>query len=670
MRSLIVFCLLIFISPLAFCQPIIDSLKTIEIHGEKAGSFEESNGAKLKQVLNSNEFKKAACCTLSESFELSNTVEISNADGVSGIRQIEMMGLNGKYALMTRDNIPQLAGLATLNGLNNIPGPMVSEVRLAKGTGSVTLGYEGLTGGIDYALKSAITDPKWQFNAYQNNQGRSEINIVQKSNVSSKLTSHSFFHLGKQWYPTDMNNDGYSDMPQTSRIFVGNQTNYQGKNVEGQFGATYWKEQKDAGSMAVGSNQFDNTFNNFHFVQNENRIDVFAKLGIILDSTSSIGNIINVSNHQNRTLLNFSIDRNYVGKESKISYSGVYENQINKLFKIKTGISAMVNQFNEVLSDNLFATSASLKYQFSEKQIGAFGELVVTGKKVSLVLGLREDYHNAYGFFFTPRMHSKIEFNKNNKLFLQAGLGRRTSYALIENLPLFISNKEILISTNNPALPYGLAQEQGFNLGISYLKNFFFLNYPSTLTVDVFSTRFMQQTVIDRDVSLQQTLIQSYGGQFAGTTNSIHAEWTIHPIRRMEVKLAYRYAKNLQWLNNKFQISPFQSVHRGLLVIGYKTRNKWHFDGVAQINGPKRIAYFSETENKYSPSFVIANFQIRKAYDNSFEFYVGIENIGNVKQSDPILSIKNSQGEIFDAANSWAPANGINFYTGIRFSIK
>jgi hypothetical protein len=197
------------------------------------------------------------------------------------------------------------------------------------------LGYEGLTGGIDYALKSDIADPKWQFNAYQNNQGRSELNLVQKSILSSKWTSHSFFHLGKQWYPTDMNNDGYSDMPQTSRIFVGNQTNYQGKNVEGQFGATYWKEQKDAGSMTVGSNQFDNTFNNFHFVQNENRLDVFAKLGIILDSTSSIGNILNVSNHQNRTLLNFSIDRNYVGKESKISYSGVYENQLNKIFKIK-----------------------------------------------------------------------------------------------------------------------------------------------------------------------------------------------------------------------------------------------------------------------------------------------------------------------------------------------
>ncbi len=670
MRSLIVFALLFLISPLVFCQPIIDSIKTIEIHGEKAGSFEESTGARLKQVLNSTEFKKAACCTLSESFELSNTVEISNADGVSGIRQIEMMGLNGKYALMTRDNIPQLGGLATLNGLNNIPGPMVSDVRLAKGTGSVTLGYEGLTGGIDYGLKSDIADPSWQVNAYQNNQGRSELNLVQKSILSSKWTSHSFLHIGKQWYPTDMNKDGYSDMPQTSRIFVGNQTNYQGKNLEGQFGATYWTESKDAGAMKVGTNQFDNTLNNFHFVQNENRLDVFTKFGIILDSNSSIGSILNISNHQNRTLLNFSINRNYIGKESKISYSGVYENQLNELFKIKTGISAMVNQLNESIADNLFLATAPLNFNFSEKQFGVFGELVMTTKKLSWVLGLREDYHNLFGYFFTPRVHAKIEFNKNNKLFLQAGLGRRTSYALIENLPLFITNKEILISTTNSSMPYGLAQEKGFNGGISYLKNFFFLDYPSTLTIDVFSTRFSQQTVIDRDLSLKQTLIHSYGGQFAGTTNSIHAEWTIHPIRRMEVKFAYRYAKNLQWLNNKFQISPFQSIHRGLLVIGYKTRNKWYFDGVAQINGQKRFAYFSETENKYSPSFVIANFQIRKAYSNSFEFYLGIENIGNVKQEDPILSIKNSQGEIFDAANSWAPANGVNFYSGIRFNIK
>ena len=106
----------------------IDTIKTVLVGVEQAGVIYDAQGAIMKQVMTQNEFKKAACCTLSESFELSNTVEISNADGVSGIRQIEMMDLNGKYALLTRDNIPQMGSLALLNGLNNLPGPTVSRI--------------------------------------------------------------------------------------------------------------------------------------------------------------------------------------------------------------------------------------------------------------------------------------------------------------------------------------------------------------------------------------------------------------------------------------------------------------------------------------------------------------------------------------------------------------
>jgi hypothetical protein len=81
----------------------------------------------LTTTLTANEFKKAACCTLSESFELSNTVEVSNKDGISGIRQVEMLGLSGKYVLMTRNNMPILNGIAQLNGLSNIPGRIRGE---------------------------------------------------------------------------------------------------------------------------------------------------------------------------------------------------------------------------------------------------------------------------------------------------------------------------------------------------------------------------------------------------------------------------------------------------------------------------------------------------------------------------------------------------------------
>jgi outer membrane receptor for ferrienterochelin and colicins len=134
-------------------------IQPVEIQGEQSGEVVNSNGAILSQNLNENEFKKAACCTLSESFDLSNAIEVSNADGISGIKQVEMLGLHSRYVLLTRDNIPLFQGLAVLNGLTNIPGPFVSDVNIAKGTGSATLGYDGITGGINYLLKASPKDP-------------------------------------------------------------------------------------------------------------------------------------------------------------------------------------------------------------------------------------------------------------------------------------------------------------------------------------------------------------------------------------------------------------------------------------------------------------------------------------------------------------------------------
>ena len=76
-----------------------DTMSTLTIHKERGAHF-SGKGVGLTEILTETEFKKAACCTLSESFELSNTVEVSNADGVSGIKQVEMLGLAGKYVLM------------------------------------------------------------------------------------------------------------------------------------------------------------------------------------------------------------------------------------------------------------------------------------------------------------------------------------------------------------------------------------------------------------------------------------------------------------------------------------------------------------------------------------------------------------------------------------------
>jgi hypothetical protein len=172
----------------------------IEITGDKKGVI-SGKGIQKSEILTENEFKKAACCTLSESFETTNTLEVSNADGVSGIRQIEMLGLAGKYVQMSQSNMPSVRGLSVLTGLSHIPGPMVSAVHLAKGTGSVSEGFEGLTGGINYALKQEPTEPRLFLNAYLINGG-ARLMPLSSNELTTELSATPFFTTvdnGKPW---------------------------------------------------------------------------------------------------------------------------------------------------------------------------------------------------------------------------------------------------------------------------------------------------------------------------------------------------------------------------------------------------------------------------------------------------------------------------------------
>ena len=61
--------------------------------------------------ISSGELRKAACCNLSESFETNASVDVNITDAVSGVKKIQMMGLDGVYTQIQMENIPYLRGL-------------------------------------------------------------------------------------------------------------------------------------------------------------------------------------------------------------------------------------------------------------------------------------------------------------------------------------------------------------------------------------------------------------------------------------------------------------------------------------------------------------------------------------------------------------------------------
>lgn len=641
------------------------------------GAYFNGKGIGLEEILTETEFKKAACCTLSESFELSNTIEVSNADGASGIKQIEMLGLAGKYVAMSRENIPTNTGLATLNGLSNIPGPMVTAVHLAKGVGSASLGHDGLVGGLNYILKANIKDPKIFFNAYANNQARAEFNGIVKNTIQNKALNHFYLHSGGQYLTTDMGKDGLADMPLYQRFFISDHLQIPGKNTEAQLGFIAYSDQKKGGSIdPLNRNKISDDPTKMQINIAEHHTEIYGKLGIFLskDGKTSLGNIFQASDHQLNALLNSQLSRRYQGKEQRLFYSSLIQLAPKKNNILKCGITLSANKINEKLNDKLNDTISELwSLNAWQSDIAAFGEYTKEGEKLSMVWGIRVDKNNVYGLFVTPRLHIKYNINKIHRLNFQGGQARRSSYFIAENLPQLINGRNFILDTSNLINKRWMPMEKAWNYGASYLGNFMFMGYPAVLVIDYFETRFNSQIIVDRDASENTVKFHSVSGKQAGKNQALQLDWRAMFHRRWSYSLSYRWLNSKVWLNDQFLQQPLQSVHRIVGSTQFQTRDKWYFDGLFQINSPKRLPYLSGANLPHHPGFspwyTILNVQIRKSFSSQFEIYLGCENLVNVQIHQPVMNAGNLGGSNFDAGYAWAPTNGRTMYFGLRYSL-
>ena len=84
----------------------------------KKGSYSFSKiDPRNAHIIGQDELRKAACCNLAESFETNPSIDATFTDAVTGTKQIQMMGLSGKYVQMLSGNIPIIRGISILNGL-------------------------------------------------------------------------------------------------------------------------------------------------------------------------------------------------------------------------------------------------------------------------------------------------------------------------------------------------------------------------------------------------------------------------------------------------------------------------------------------------------------------------------------------------------------------------
>lgn len=642
-------------------------LKEVTIEGRLKPTEMDMLSTGNMQQIGTGELLKAACCNLSESFETTPSVDVGFTDAVSGYRQIQLLGLAGSNTAFTRENIPDVRGLATVTGLTFTPGSWVESMQLSKGVGSVVNGYEGVAGQINVEWWKPFEKktPRWYLNAYQSSQGRSEGNVVYSHDFNRQISTNLFLHGSGNWRQNDENHDGFLDNP-LGKTFVGaNRWFWFGKNgLEIQGGVKGVYLDHTGGQKNYKKGQENDTDAPWGYHQTLKRIEGWAKIGKVFAAKpwKSMGLQLSAAYHDQNSRYGL---RNYNGKEKSFYTNYIYQTMIGNTNNVfKGGASLSYSGFDEHFSGT--------PYHFSETVPGIFTEYSYKYlDKFGLVAGLRADYDNLYGVFVTPRLHLRYAPAPNSVIRVSAGRAQRTVAVFAENAGLLASGRQFVLNTSDADGAYGLKPEIAWNMGLSFLQKFR-LNYrDGSFMVDYYYTHFQNEVVVDIEHPREVRLYNLDGRSFA---HSIQAQLDYEPMRKWDVRLAYRYYFVKTSYDGVLREKPLLAAQRAFLNTGYETRNRWKFDYTLTWNGKKRIpAYLlnhQEIAGHYSPDFFQMNVQISKSWHNGdFEWYVGVENLTNYMQPDLIIDAANPYQRDFDASMVWGPGMGRNFYTGIRWKL-
>lgn len=658
-----------------------DILPDVIVKGGKDGYRFEKFSARDSHIMNEGELRKAACCNLSESFETNPAIDANFTDAVTGTKQIQMLGLSGRYVQMMQDNIPMIRGLSTIYGLEFIPGAWVHSIQISKGAGSVVNGYESMTGQINVGMKNPETGEALHVNVYSNTALRNELNI------------HSTFRVNKRWRSTvlghakyantkfDRNDDSFLDRPLSNTFIVQSQWNYSGPVLHSELGI-------GVVSLDTRAGQYSEAFDpNIDFAPDiytipyrvhsySGKLNAFAKIGYLFPESNYKSIAIQLNGSYHNQLGNFGL-RHYIGEQTSGYANLIFQDEIGEqdIHKYKTGVSLIYDEYQE---DSKKIQEVDTSYAWTEIVPGAYFEYSFSRTLFSLVAGVRADYHNIYGPFITPRFNARWSMTEKTAFKFAAGMGRRTPNIFMENVGALASSRTWIIDGNSDTPVYGLNQEVAANFGVSFNQDLKIGGEEANINIDFYHSQFINQIVADYDYSTRELHLYNLDGE--SYSNSAQIELNFKPIKRLDVRMAYRWLDvKTQYLTGLLQ-QPLTASHRGFVNVAKETRkNKkgsfWKFDITTQWVGEQRLPQTLENPEEYqrdaySSDYVMLNAQITYLLRKKWEFYAGGENLTNFRLSNPIVASSDPFSKYFDASMVWGPVFGRMLYFGARFTLK
>ena len=612
--------------------------------------------------ISEEELLKAACCNLSESFETNPSVDVNHNDAITGTKQIEMLGLNSPYILITEENIPMVRGASQTFGLGFTPGTWIESIQVTKGMGSVTNGYESIVGQINTEIKKPYNDMPFFFNLFKGIDGRFEANAHLRSKVSDKIQNTFFIHYNDRKKVNDKNGDMFLDKPLQDQLNLLSKWQFTdaSKGLVSFLNIRYLDDNKKIGSIDFNEKSDLSSFWGGEIFTN--RFDSSFKLGYVNPNIpyQSLGFQLAYNFHDQESYYGLN-DYNISQKSLFLNliYNSIISNTKNK---IKAGLNFSSDNYSEyVFKSNINRIDRSFGgfFEYSFDNMNDF----------NLIFGLRYDIHNNIGSFFTPRLHFRYMLNDNFSIKGSVGTGRKIANVFAENQTIFLSNRKN-INKNFDAKLYGVSPEKATNLGFSLDHKVFLFGGQGNLIFDFYKTIFDNRVIIDFETfgefnfynsSLGKSKSDNYQIEFLFSKNN----WNI--------TAAYKKYDVKSYYQSGLKEKPLQP--RNIIFFNYGiesnkvNESNWKFDITYNRLGKQRLMLNPRDNYEFTDPHFSINSQITRVFSSKLEVYVGGENLNNYKQENPIIMANDPFNQNFDASIIHGPIFGSTYYMGLRYKI-
>ncbi len=650
--------------------PLTSKLKEIVV----TGSLKEVS--KLQSVTpvdvyTAKYFQRNPSPTLHQTLANMNGIFPDVDNGVSNTTDVQINGLEGNYTLFCIDGVPAMNGLAGNYALDATPIAMVDRLEVLKGASSTLYGSEAIAGVINIKTRNPATGPRFTLNAFFDSKlaANADVTAVARLKKVNALFALSGAQSNYRW---DIDNNNFIDLPLVNRANFYNKWSFvRPENRLAVIYARYLFEDRVGGEMDLRYNErgYDSIYSEALTTHQwqagfQYQFAVKGKLLLMAD----------YSEHRQEAFFGANafkgIQRTGFGQLT-------WSKQVDTHNELLMGVSYRMNYYRDNTGLSADTNTGGSKFNHIA---GVFleDEISIAGLH-KLLIGARFDYSSVNGPVFIPRIAYKWNSrDENNVIRIGAGTGYRVPNLMNEGFGALNGSRQVVVEGT-------LKPEVSVNANANYTRVQKLTAGILSIDASVFYTYFFNRIEPDYNDDPELIVYANNKNGAMASGFSVYADFTFSYPLKVGVGFTYTNVFEIEIEDDGEKEKEIPSHVPPLTANFYLSYTfpapQLSLDWTGNLVSPMLLtAVPDDFRPTHSPWHTIQNIQLTKKFNSGLEIYLGIKNLFNFVQKEPILrpfdpfnknvTVDNPNNYSFDTTYGFTSTEGIKGFAGLRYTLQ